>query len=230
MNVKVLDGAPPVPITLRRSARARRITLRVSGIDNRVTITLPKGVSEREAMAFAVQKESWIRQHLAKHSKPERVGIGSEIPVEGQLVTLVPGAGRSVQAAGNVLAVPGPAEQAGARALGYLKTLARNRCAAAADHYGAKLGQQHTGLSIRDTRSRWGSCNSAGRLMLSWRLILAPPQVLEYVVAHEIAHLAEMNHSRAFWEIVEDIYGPYKVERDWLRSNGGKLHKYRFSD
>ena len=230
MSEKVLQGAPPVAITLRRSTRARRITLRVSGIDNRVTMTLPKGVSEREAMAFATQKEAWIRSHLAQHTGPERIGIGSQVPVQGQMMEIVPGQGRKVVAGGDTLQVPGAPEQAGARVLGYLKTRARNRCSEAADHYGALLGRRHTGLSIRDTRSRWGSCTSQGRLMLSWRLILAPPQVLDYVVAHEVAHLAEMNHSPAFWDIVAQIYGPHKDMRTWLRDHGARLHRYRFTD
>ncbi|MEO0633594.1 MAG: M48 family metallopeptidase, partial [Pseudomonadota bacterium] len=78
------------------------------------------------------------------------------------------------------------------------------------------------------TRSRWGSCSSAGRLMFSWRLILAPPEVLNYVAAHEVAHLAQMNHSAAFWSEVTGLYGPYHTPRQWLRTEGATLHRIRF--
>jgi predicted metal-dependent hydrolase len=82
---------------------------------------------------------------------------------------------------------------------------------------------------MRDTRSRWGSCSSQGTLMYSWRLIMAPPEVLRYVAAHEVAHLAEMNHSPAFWQVVQTLYGAHHRERGWLREHGASLHKYRFT-
>ena len=94
------------------------------------------------------------------------------------------------------LGLPGQAERAAPRVQGWLRELARDRLAAASDHFAARLGRDYTGLTIRDTRSRWGSCSSQGRLMYSWRLIMAPPEILSYVAAHEVAHLAEMNHSQ----------------------------------
>ena len=92
----------------------------------------------------------------------------------------------------------------------------------------ARLGRGYTRITLRDTRSRWGSCTSDGALMFSWRLILAAPEVLSYVAAHEVAHLAEMNHSPAFWRTVERLYGDYRPPRAWLRAEGGGLHRYRF--
>jgi len=90
------------------------------------------------------------------------------------------------------------------------------------------LGRSYARLSLRDTRSRWGSCTSDGGLMYSWRLIMAPPEVLDYVAAHEVAHLAQMNHSPAFWAEVTKIYGDYAAPRNWLRANGSTLHRYKF--
>ncbi len=92
----------------------------------------------------------------------------------------------------------------------------------------ATAGRNYSRLTLRDTRSRWGSCSASGALSYSWRLILAPSEVLDYVAAHEVAHLKEMNHSSAFWDTVTRIHGPYEVQRGWLRSDGAALHRYRF--
>ena len=94
--------------------------------------------------------------------------------------------------------------------------------------YAARLGKGYTRLTLRDTRSRWGSCTSDGGLMFSWRLIMAPPSVLDYVAAHEVAHLAQMNHSPAFWAEVTRIYGDFDPPRQWLRTHGADLHRYQF--
>ncbi len=223
-----LPGDPPVPVILRRSPRARRISLRVSQLDGRVTLTLPRGVPEAEALAFAREKEGWIRGHLQSRSEDVRVDIGAEIPVEGVVLRVVPGGGRGVRLQDGGLAVPPGA--AGRRVRAWLRDLARDRLVAASDAYAQALGRPYSRITLRDTRSRWGSCSSQGGLMYSWRLILAPPEVLRYVAAHEVAHLAEMNHSAAFWSQLERLYGPYQAPRSWLRENGAALHRYRFAD
>ena len=230
MAVQSLAGHPDIVLTLRRSERARRITLRISQLDGRVTLTVPRGVSEREALRFADQKAGWIRKHLAARAADVPVGIGQTFPIEGEPREVITGRGRSVILEPGHLRVPGPADRVPARTLGFLKVLARDRLARASDHYAHRLGRPYTGLSLRDTRSRWGSCSSAGRLMYSWRLILAPRAVLCYVAAHEVAHLAQMNHSPAFWDTVTQIHGPYADQRRWLREEGSALHRYRFGD
>ena len=228
MTDHVLDGAPPVPLLMRRSARARRISLRVSQLDGRVTLTLPGHVPEAEALDFARSKEAWIRQNLAGLPAEGRVAIGAHVPIEGALLKVVHGAGRRVVLTADQVLVPGDPKRAGVRLAIHLKQLARDRLAQASDHYAAQLGKTYSRLTIRDTRSRWGSCTSAGGLMYSWRLILAPSEVLRYVAAHEVAHLAEMNHSPAFWHQVARIHGPYETERNWLRTQGAGLHRIVF--
>ncbi|MEL7205889.1 MAG: SprT family zinc-dependent metalloprotease, partial [Pseudomonadota bacterium] len=126
--------------------------------------------------------------------------------------------------------VPGSADRVGTRVATWLKLLARDRLIEASDRYAAELGRPYTRLSLRDTRSRWGSCSAQGRLMYSWRLILAPPEALDYVAAHEVAHLQEMNHSPAFWSIVADLCPDYETQRLWLRHEGTSLHRYRFGN
>ena len=223
-----LPGDPPIPLILRRSSRARRISLRISQLDGRVTLTLPNRVPEREALAFAREKETWIRKHLDARGEDIVVRTGASLPVGGQMHHVAPGTGRRVIFEGGRVLVPGAPDRSGARLAGHLKAIARARLAEASDYYAAKLGRGYSTITLRDTRSRWGSCTVEGRLMFSWRLIMAPPAVLDYVAAHEVAHLAQMNHSPAFGAEVERIYGDYNVPRSWLRREGGDLHRYRF--
>lgn len=223
-----LPGDPPVPLVLRRSAQARRISLRISQIDGRVTLTLPKRLAVAEALAFARSKEGWIRKHLEARGDDVVVRAGARVMVEGRMLEVVAGTGRQVQITPEAVWVPGAPERQGARLAAHLKVLARDRLAAASDAYAARLGRPYRRITLRDTRSRWGSCTSDGGLMYSWRLIMAPREVLDYVAAHEVAHLAQMNHSPAFWAEVTRIYGDYGAARAWLRAHGGGLHRYKF--
>jgi len=230
MTVFTLQGQPEIAVTLRRSARARRMTLRVSRLDGRVTLTLPKGASEREAHSFAQERRDWISKHLAQQPTVSTVGMGSTIPVLGTDRVIQPGTKRAIELGDAEVFVSGAPEQAARKLQAWLKAMARSELAFASDHYAKELGRRYSKLTLRDTRSRWGSCTSAGGLMYSWRLIMAPAEVLAYVAAHEVAHLAEMNHSQAFWDTVTDIYGDYKPPKTWLRKHGHILHGYRFTD
>ncbi|MFN4130870.1 MAG: M48 family metallopeptidase [Paracoccaceae bacterium] len=223
-----LPGSPPVEITLRRSARARRFSLRVSRLDGRVTLSMPLRARESEALRFAAEQEVWIRQTLAQMPGRRVVGLGDAIPVEGQMRILAQGSGRSVRLQGDSLLVPGDPLQAGVRAGAFLKLMARDRLAAACDRHAGRLGRPYTRLTLRDTRSRWGSCTHDGALMFSWRLIMAPAPVLDYVAAHEVAHLAQMNHSPAFWAVVDQLFPRWQVQRNWLHRDGQALHGYVF--
>ena len=110
----------------------------------------------------------------------------------------------------------------------FYKTMARDRLVQASDGYAKILGRSFSRITLRDTRSRWGSCTSDGNLMYSWRLIMAPPKVQNYVAAHEVCHLVEMNHSKAFWRQVAAIYPDYKQQQVWLQEHGSYLHRYQF--
>ncbi|MDB6452221.1 M48 family metallopeptidase [Falsirhodobacter sp. 20TX0035] len=222
----VLPGLPEVDLVLRRSARTRRFSLRVSRLDGKVTLSMPARAREAEAMAFAGGHADWLRDVLADLSPAALVAHGTVLPVDGRALVLTPGRGR-VRVEGDSLIVPDPVP---ARAAAWLRTLARDRLAAACDRHSATLGRPYTRLTLRDTRSRWGSCTSDGALMFSWRLILAPPPVLDYVAAHEVAHLDEMNHSPAFWAVVARLCPDYAALRGWLRGPEGQaLQAWRFA-
>lgn len=228
MTTRTLPGNPPLDIMLRRSARARRISLRVSQLDGRVTLSLPRWTPEAEALAFARDKSDWIRTAQAKSAPVERVGLGSVLPFEGQNVTVTAGDVRAVRIDGKRLITPPKPGAVGARVAAYLKLAARVRLRWASDRYCGALGRSYSRLTLRDTRSRWGSCSSEGGLMFSWRLVMVPPEVLAYVAAHEVAHLQEMNHSADFWAVVERLMPDYRVHRRWLRQHGAGLHRFDF--
>ncbi len=226
-----LKGAPDVNVSLRRSARARRVSLRVSSLDGKVTLTLPKGTPERVGRAFAEEKARWLRDAVGKISAPVPVVLGAMLPVGGAEHRIVAGAGRAARLSGATIEAPPGREGPAIEAL--LKRLARDRLAGSVDRYARDLARDLVArgpgrLTLRDPRSRWGSCSSEGNLMFSWRLMLAPPDVLDYVAAHEVAHLKHMDHSPAFWATVETLFGDHKPQRDWLRREGASLHRFRF--
>ena len=225
----ILPGPPAVEVTLRRSPQTRRFSLRVSQLDGRVTLSMPQRAREGDAMDFLRGHEAWLRAALARRPLQGLVTLGDQIPVEGRLMTLSQGAGRSLGVTDDRLLVPGDPDLAGRRAMVYLQTLARDRLAAASDHYADQIGRKVTRITLRDTRSRWGSCAHDGALMYSWRLVMAPPAVLDYVAAHEVAHMEQMNHSAAFWAVVTRLYPGWQSQRRWLQTEGTRLHAYRFT-
>ena len=225
-----LPGQPPIVVTLRRVARARRLSLRVSALDGQVTLSMPARAPRSQALAFLSEKQAWLEAAVARAPRPLVVGPDSTIPFRGGVLQIRSGtAPRAVMQEGALLLPPDPAgSRTPARVAAFLKDQARAALTPAAQRYAEALNRPITAISLRDTRSRWGSCTSDGRLMFSWRLIMAPPEVLDYVAAHEAAHLLHMNHSRAYWDCVARLVPDYRQHRDWLRKNGASLHAYRF--
>lgn len=229
MGDHILPGNPPITVALRRSARARKLSLRVSRLDGRVTLTLPRGVPDREGLSFLLSREEWLRGHLSTVSGEERPVLGGTILFAGVAVPILAALVKRLSYTDNSFVLPDDPARVGPRLQAFLKTQARDRLAAASDHYAAALGRPYRHLTLRDTRSRWGSCSANGDLMYSWRLIMAPPQVLDYVAAHEVAHLAEMNHSDRFWNVVARLFPDHEPCRRWLRQNGESLHRIKFT-
>lgn len=222
-----IPSAPDLEVQVKRSARARRMTLRVGRTDGVVTLTVPPGVSLSQAEGFLGQQADWVRRKVADAPGLRRVRVGGTLPLRGQEVPLVAGPGRSARLQGAAIAVPDD-DRAGARVKVLLRSLAQTHLAAAVDRYGEALGRQPSAITLRDTRSRWGSCSSQGKLMFSWRLVMAPAAVLDYVVAHEVAHLKHMDHSPRFWAQVEALMPDYAPKRAWLRREGAALHAIDF--
>lgn len=220
-----LHGNPPIDVTLRASAAARRLSLRVSRLDGRVTLTLPQGADARQAIAFLQDKEGWLRRQLGQMAPMVQVGVGADVLLGGRALPVVQGA--RLRVLPDRIEVADPATAA-AQIKARWRAMARDALAAASDRYAARLGLGYARLSLRDTRSRWGSCSSKGVLMYSWRLVMAPPAVLDYVAAHEVAHLREMHHGPSFWALVAQLCPDYETHRKWLRDHGESLHRLRF--
>ncbi|UFM63555.1 M48 family metallopeptidase [Paracoccus sp. MA] len=223
---RILVGGD-IPVTLRRSARARRMTLRVARAGGEVVLTLPSRTSLSDGRAFAESRAEWLRRTRAEMPALQLAEHGALLPVEGRLRRITPAGTRRVELTDEALLVP-QARPAGVVVEVWLKHLAQARLVAACDRHAAALGRGFRALALRDTRSRWGSCTHDGRLMFSWRLAMAPPEVLDYVAAHEVAHLAHMDHSPAFWAATGRLMPDYARHRAWLRRHGHELLAWRF--
>ncbi|MBE7247988.1 MAG: M48 family metallopeptidase, partial [Actinomycetospora chiangmaiensis] len=209
-HLEVQHAGASLRIALRRRPTARRITLRVSAATGEVVITLPSRTAINTAQLFAARHSGWIAARLAR--VPARVGFepGASVPLRGvgHRVELR-GTRGGVRAEGDgddaVLSVACAPAHVARRIREFLIREARRDLAEAVERYADRLGERPTRITLRDTRSRWGSCTARRELNFSWRLILAPPLVLDYLVAHEMAHLREMNHSPRFWTLLHGL-------------------------
>jgi hypothetical protein len=220
--------AGEAPLRIRHSARARRVALSIDAASGMVELVVPEGVALARAMAFLEGKRGWVAARLA--ALPGRIPFydGAEVPLLGvthPIRYLGPGRGAVVVAEGEIR-VHGPAEHVARRVRDHLAATARQILAARARRLAERIGRKVVRVTVRDTRSRWGSCTHDGKLSFSWRLILAPEPVLDYVVAHEVAHLLHMNHGPRFWRVVEQLVPDWQRHRAWLAHHRAELLRY----
>lgn len=228
------------PVRLKVNARARRVSLRIDAHKREVVATAPSQRRLGEAVAFAGQRAEWIARHLQALPRPAPIAPGDRLEVLGEAHLLVQArtrleAGFRQEAAGPpVLAAVGEADAFGRAVLRLLKRQALEALAERTGHHAQALGRPVPSVSIGDAKARWGSCRpprtgaraDAGSIRYSWRLVLAPYWVADYVAAHECAHLVEANHGPRFWTLVHQLYGPEKAPRDWLKRHGQRLHAF----
>lgn len=233
LTVRALTMAEvPVPVEVRASARARRMSLRVDAARNLVQVVVPPGIGDGDVMRFVGRHLDWVHKRLGAIPTRQPFIDGAVIPVLGVAHTIRHDpARRGARVARGEdgrweIRVGGEPEFLDRRVETYLKDQAKRLLAARAREKAARIGAVVAGVTVRDTRSRWGSCSSTGRLSFSWRLIFTPEPVFDYVVAHEVAHLKEMNHSARFWSLCARLTAEVEGPRDWLRANGAKLHRY----
>lgn len=221
-------GGRSVQVAVKRSALARRISLRIDPARGAV-LMLPIKARLAEGERFLLAHRVWLAERLARLPGPVALGDGATVPLLGvpHPVRHVPGARRGVWVEDGEILVSGLPEHVGRRTADFLKTEAKRLIAPRAQDMAARLGRKPGRITVKDTKSRWGSCSSSGDLAFSWRLVLAPEQILDYVVAHEVAHLVQMNHSPAFWAVVESLVGDHRPARRWLKVNGAGLHRFQ---
>ena len=220
-------------IEVRRHPAARRYTLRVREARRDVVLTMPPRGSIRQARQFAEKNADWIAARLERLPRPAPFAPDEMIPLRGvpHRIAHRPGArGTAWTEAGAdgtpLFCVAGGAAHIGRRARDFLKREARRDLVAASRRYAEALGVSIRSVSLRDTASRWGSCSQSGSLSFSWRLVLAPPFVLDYLAAHEVTHRVELNHSQRFWRAVERIFPEWRRAEAWLRAHGPSLYRY----
>lgn len=232
-------GALSERIVTRINPRARRMSLRLDPAEGCIVLVRPRGVSAKAATRFAVEKRYWIEDRLA--TLPPRIVFrdGVSVPYLGvdHVIRHAPEARRGVWREDGAIYVSGNAEHLARRVTDWLKAEAKTLLSPRARDMAEALGCKVARISVRDTRSRWGSCSADGKLSFSWRLIFAPEAVLTYVAAHEVAHLRYLDHSRAFWRTVSEALHAYSAQnnvetitpelaREWLHGSGAALHAY----
>jgi hypothetical protein len=223
-----LLAALPAPIEIRPVRNARRLRLRFDETTGTLRLTCPLRTSRRTALAWALDQRDWIEAQLARTEPAEPFEPGAIIPIEGQDVRLIwdPSARRAPVLADGQLRVGGPEEGFARRILLFLKRRALDTMSREVSDYAAAADVTASSVSVGDAGSRWGSCSSQGKIRFSWRLILAPPGVRRYVVAHEVAHLVHLDHSIRFKALEAHLYGPGLAEaKAALRRIGPRLRR-----
>ncbi len=234
----VKHGSQIFAIRLRRHRRARRYTLRIHPTDREAILTMPpRGTLVGSARTLRSFMAAGSPRVSVVCRRPHRFHAGTVVPLRGVPHRIVHRAGErgtvwteTRDSGEKVLCVAGDVEHMDRRVHDFLKREARKDLHKASLAYAADLGVRVKRVSIRDQSSRWGSCTSAGSLSFSWRLILAPPYVLDYLAAHEVAHLVEMNHSPRFWRVVGRICDHVERAKSWLDTHGNDLHRYGVED
>jgi hypothetical protein len=223
-----VDGAD-VAVSVRLNPRARRIVMRVHPTTGEVTVTAPTRGGAGAAMAFARGETQWIARQLQHIPKQVALISGAVVPFLGVSHPIRHSQIRGpapVWTQDGAILFSGRMEHAPRRLTDFFKREAKTLFAARALDYAARLGARPSRISVRDTKSRWGSCSQSGALSFCWRLIFAPEFVRDYVVAHEVAHLKEMNHSARFWAHVKTLSPDATRARQWLRDHGRGLLRY----
>lgn len=217
---------------LKINPRAKRLALRVDPKARKINLVIPKRASMRSAYEFAWENKYWIREKLAELPQIIEFTDGAVISLLGETVTINITYDKTlkttdIQLKENELVVLTNKENPAARIRRFLINMAKERLTALAHEKAAQIDNKIAEIKVKDTTSRWGSCSHDGRISFSWRLIFAPHNAFDYVVAHEVAHLRVMDHSPAFWNLCEDLSENYSRGKSWMRRNSGELIKYR---
>lgn len=214
-------------VVIRRSARARRISLKVDLRDGTVTLVLPPRATVAAGERFLAEQRQWVAQRLAALPAAQPLMDGATMPYRGvpHVIRHRPGSRGTVWIEQGEIHVAGAIEHLPRRLTDWLKRQARATLEPRVLELSASIGKRVRRVTVREMKTRWGSCSSEGQLSFSWRLILAPDTVADYLVAHEVAHLLHMDHSPRFWAAVDRLTPHRRSGEAWLKRHGATLHR-----
>jgi predicted metal-dependent hydrolase len=228
-QLSIVHADSELPVTFLRSARARRVSLRVDSARRRIVLTAPLRLSRAMAVGFAEAQAGWIAARLKRLPAHRPFLDGAEVPLFGvaHCIRHRPDARGTVWLEAQEIHIAGRAEHLPRRLRDWLMAELRRRLVPLVHAKAERVQRPVKKIGLRDGRSRWGSCGPGGSLSFSWRLVFAPPEVLDYLVAHEVAHLVHMNHSARFWAQARALCdGPMEPPQAWLKKNGEMLLQY----
>lgn len=216
------------PIKIVKSAQARRLTLRIDEKAKLPVLTLPNRCSARKAIAFVEDHRDWIANMLAKLPPSCQFKDGDSLSFMGETCQIIhrPQDRIGVVKEADKIIVSGKAEFLHRRVIDFLKKQAHEQLLELSRQKAAQIGCTVNTVVIKDTKSRWGSCSTKRNINYNWRIVLAPAEVIDYLVCHEVAHLAHQNHSQEFWNCVAGLCPDYKNGRAWLKVKGKSLYQY----
>lgn len=220
-------GGNVCALRINRSAQAKRMKLQVKAT-REVVLVLPKRVALKRGLAFAAGEYAWICEQVGRLEKPVPLVPGNYLPILGEehQIVHVPKARGYVWQEEGKLFVTGGEEHVSRRVTDWSKKEIKKIITVKTEKYAQELQVDFRRISIRDQKSRWGSCSSDGNLNFSWRLILMPEEIVDYVVAHEVAHLRHMDHSPQFWNVLQKVCPKMDENKNWLKKHGTSMHKY----
>ena len=219
-----------IKLSFKRNARCKRMIMRVAKDGTGLTMTLPKRTTQAEALRFAHASKAWVLKNISNRMPALAFESGVAVPFRGEIYTIAcPGGKRGLvqlDLIAKTIIVPGDPAHINRRLTDWFKQQALKDLLLASEHYANAMNVEFSALTVRDQSSRWGSCSAARALSYSWRLVLAPRYVLDYVAAHEVAHIQEMNHGPRFWRLVLTHCKNAKEARNWLKHQARDLHRY----
>ena len=216
-----------IPVCIKFNSQAKQVILRVDPKNEIARITLPPLTSKSEGLSFARERVGWLVEQLTSLPPKKHLTSGYILPIMDRNLQIRhrPDLKVGVQLIGTELIVSGKPEHLERRVIDWLKKYAKEIISSKANEMARQLERRINRISIRDTKSRWGSCSAHGNLAFCWRLIMTPEAVLNYVVAHEVSHLVHMNHSQEFWDLVNTFNVNTKKSRTWLKRYGTALQR-----
>lgn len=218
-------------LELRVSKQARRMALRLDAKKRVVYLVVPSRTRVDKAYRFAWDNRAWINEHLSTLPMPVPFAHGTVLPLYGKQVRIKVNYDpdlkfTTIRLEDNKLVVDTNKEDPSLRIERFLKEYARESLTELAERKAGRIDKKLRSITVRDTKSRWGSCNSDGEICFSWRLIFAPRAAMDYVVAHEVAHLAYLDHSDKFWDLCHRLSFSYKAGKEWMQEHGHTLMRF----